>query len=37
MLLAREYMAQEPEHGNTYIAEERLLRLSIYSGEAANG
>jgi CRISPR-associated protein (TIGR03984 family) len=31
---AREYVAQEPDHGNAYIAEERLLGLSIYSDEA---
>jgi CRISPR-associated protein (TIGR03984 family) len=36
ILLAREYMAQEPEHGNTYVTEERLLGLSMYGGEAEN-
>jgi CRISPR-associated protein (TIGR03984 family) len=36
ILRAREYMAQEPEHGNAYIADERLLCLSVYTGEAAN-
>jgi CRISPR-associated protein (TIGR03984 family) len=37
ILRAREYMAQEHGHGNAYIADERLLCLSVYTGGAANG
>jgi CRISPR-associated protein (TIGR03984 family) len=36
ILRAREYIAEEPEHGNNYVVEERLLGLSIYSGEVPN-
>lgn len=29
-LAARQYIAVEPEHGNAYVAEERLLRIEPY-------
>ncbi|MEO3807196.1 CRISPR-associated protein Csx19 [Nonomuraea sp. B1E8] len=34
-ILTREYIAQDPDHGNAYIAEERLLRFDLTAPERA--
>ncbi|MFG1694135.1 CRISPR-associated protein Csx19 [Nonomuraea sp. NPDC049309] len=34
-IVTREYIAQDPDHGNAYVAEERLLRFDLATPETA--